>query len=177
MSDQVTEESIAIDSMSKPEKDIVTISSEEYEKLLSDSKKLPDMISREDFERRLAEAESNFTKARKQAERQAEANAFKDSKLLSSLEKACEQYEITPPFASCLNVKDAKLAFLNTMKKKYNINFKIDEDGDLDHQIDNISLLVQELTAYKQLVNARNRFTGQIINNTKAQRFKNKFAI
>ncbi len=38
MSDQVTEESIAIDSMSKPEKDIVTISSEEYEKLLSDSK-------------------------------------------------------------------------------------------------------------------------------------------
>ncbi len=60
MSDQVTEESIAIDSMSKPEKDIVTISSEEYEKLLSDSKKLPDMISREDFERRLAEAESNF---------------------------------------------------------------------------------------------------------------------
>ncbi len=117
MSDQVTEESIAIDSMSKPEKDIVTISSEEYEKLLSDSKKLPDMISREDFERRLAEAESNFTKARKQAERQAEANAFKDSKLLSSLEKACEQYEITPPFASCLNVKDAKLAFLNAMKK------------------------------------------------------------
>ncbi len=61
MSDQVTEESIAIDSMSKPEKDIVTISSEEYEKLLSDSKKLPDMISREDFERRLAEAESNFS--------------------------------------------------------------------------------------------------------------------
>lgn len=76
-----------------------------------------------------------------------------------------------------MNVKDAKLAFLNAMKKKYNINFKIDEDDDLDHQIDNISLLVQELTAYKQLVNARNRFTGQIINNTKAQRFKNKFAI
>ncbi|WP_236842439.1 hypothetical protein [Borrelia hermsii] len=78
-------------------KDLVTISVEEYDKLISDSKKLPDMVPREDFERRLAEAESNFTKARKQAEKQAEVDAFKDSKLLTHLEKACEQYEITPP--------------------------------------------------------------------------------
>lgn len=76
------------------------------------------MISREDFEKRLAEAESNFTKTRKQAERHAEANASKDSKLfLSNLEKACKQYEITPPFANSLGVKDAKLAFLDAMKK------------------------------------------------------------
>ncbi|WP_328700229.1 terminase [Borreliella bavariensis] len=141
---------------------------------MSDAKKLPNMISREDFEKRLAEAESNFTKARKQAERQAEANAFKDSKVLTNLEKACEQYEITPPFANALSVKDAKLAFLDAMKKKYNINFRIDEEGDLDAQIDNISLLVQELTAFKQMVNARNRFAGQIINNTLAQRYKNE---
>ncbi|WP_210368234.1 terminase, partial [Borreliella garinii] len=152
----------------------VTISSEEYEKLVSDAKKLPNMISREDFEKRLAEAESNFIKARKQAERQAEANAFKDSKVLTNLEKACEQYEITPPFANALSVKDAKLAFLDAMKKKYNINFRIDEEGDLDAQIDNISLLVQELTAFKQMVNARNRFAGQVINNTLAQRYKNE---
>ncbi len=45
------------------------------------------MISREDFERRLAEAESNFTKARKQAERQAEANAFKDSNFCRALKR------------------------------------------------------------------------------------------
>ncbi|WP_228492842.1 hypothetical protein [Borreliella bavariensis] len=60
------------------------------------------------------------------------------------------------------------------MKKKYNINFRIDEEGDLDAQIDNISLLVQELTAFKQMVNARNRFAGQVINNTLAQRYKNE---
>ncbi|PRQ96881.1 terminase, partial [Borreliella burgdorferi] len=40
-----------------------------------------------------------------------------------------------------------------------------------------ISLLVQELTAYKQMVNARNRFTGQIINNTKLQKYKDRFAL
>ncbi|PRR45345.1 terminase, partial [Borreliella burgdorferi] len=55
--------------------------------------------------------------------------------------------------------------------------FKIDEEGDLDSQIDNISLLVQELTAYKQMVNARNRFTGQIINETKLQKYKDRFAL
>ncbi|AEL19540.1 putative phage terminase domain protein (plasmid) [Borreliella bissettiae DN127] len=27
------------------------------------------------------------------------------------------------------------------------------------------------------MVNARNRFTGQIINNTKAQKYKSKFAL
>ncbi|WP_440201394.1 terminase, partial [Borreliella garinii] len=160
------------ESFTRNDKELVTISSEEYEKLVSDAKKLPNMISREDFEKRLAEAESNFIKARKQAERQAEANAFKDSKVLTNLEKACEQYEITPPFANALSVKDAKLAFLDAMKKKYNINFRIDEEGDLDAQIDNISLLVQELTAFKQMVNARNRFAGQVINNTLAQRYK-----
>lgn len=173
MQDPLSEDAVAIsESFTKNDKELVTISSEEYEKLMSDSKKLPDMISREDFEKRLAEAESNFIKARKQAERQAEANAFKDSKVLSNLEKACEQYEITPPFASSLSIKDAKLAFLEAMKKKYNVNFKIDEEGDLDCQIDNISLLVQELTAYKQMVNARNRFKGQIINNTKAKKLE-----
>ncbi|WP_434246510.1 terminase [Borreliella burgdorferi] len=177
MQEQLNEDTAAIsDSLSKNDKEFVTISSEEYEKLMSDVKRLPDMISREDFERRLAEAESNFTKARKQAERQAEANAFKDSKLLSSLEKSCEQYEIIPPFANSLSVKDAKLAFLDAMKRKYNVKFKIDEEGDLDSQIENISLLVQELTAYKQIVNARHRFTGQIINNTKAQKYKEKLA-
>ncbi|WP_215536658.1 terminase [Borreliella bavariensis] len=175
MQEQVSEDAVAIsESLPKNDKELVTISSEEYEKLVSDAKKLPNMISREDFEKRLAEAESNFTKARKQAERQAEANAFKDSKVLTNLEKACEQYEITPPFANALSVKDAKLAFLDAMKKKYNINFRIDEEGDLDAQIDNISLLVQELTAFKQMVNARNRFAGQIINNTLAQRYKNE---
>ncbi|WP_418885577.1 terminase [Borreliella tanukii] len=175
MQDQLSEDTATIsESLPKNDKELVTISSEEYEKLVSDAKKLPDMISREDFEKRLAEAESNFIKARKQAERQAEANAFKDSKVLTNLEKACEQYEITPPFANALSVKDAKLAFLDAMKKKYNIKFRIDEEGDLDAQIDNISLLVQELTAYKQMVNARNRFTGQIINNTLAQRYKNQ---
>ncbi|ASJ27726.1 terminase [Borrelia turicatae] len=155
-------------------KDLVTISVEEYEKLISDSKRLPDMISREDFERRLAEAESNFTKARKQAEKQAEVDAFKDSKLLAHLEKACEQYEITPPFANASSIKDAKLAFLDAMKKKYSIKFRVDESGDLDSQIENISLLVQELTAYKQMVNSRNRYVGKIINNTKAQRHKER---
>ncbi|AJY72960.1 MULTISPECIES: hypothetical protein [Borreliella] len=175
MQEQSSEDAVAIsESLPKNDKELVTISSEEYEKLVSDAKKLPNMISREDFEKRLAEAESNFTKARKQAERQAEANAFKDSKVLTNLEKACEQYEITPPFANALSVKDAKLAFLDAMKKKYNINFRIDEEGDLDAQIDNISLLVQELTAFKQMVNARNRFAGQIINNTLAQRYKNE---
>ncbi len=173
MQEQVSEDTATIsESLTKNDKELVTISSEEYEKLVSDAKKLPNMISREDFEKRLAEAESNFIKARKQAERQAEANAFKDSKVLTNLEKACEQYEITPPFANALSVKDAKLAFLDAMKKKYNINFRIDEEGDLDAQIDNISLLVQELTAYKQLVNARNRFKGQIINNTKAKKLE-----
>ncbi|AHH05809.1 terminase (plasmid) [Borrelia miyamotoi] len=155
-------------------KEFVTISCDEYEKLISDSKKLPDMISKEDFERRLAEVESNFTKARKQAEKQAEVDAFKDSKLLAHLEKACEQYEITPPFANASSIKDAKLAFLDAMKKKYSIKFRVDESGDLDSQIENISLLVQELTAYKQMVNARNRYVGQIINNTKAQRYKER---
>ncbi|MCD2401677.1 terminase [Borreliella bissettiae] len=178
MQEQVNEEAVTIsESLPKNDKELVTISSEEYERLVSDAKKLPDMISREDFEKRLAEAESNFIKARKQAERQAEANAFKDSKILSNLEKACEQYEITPPFANVLSVKDAKLAFLDAMKKKYNIKFKIDEEGDLDSQIDNISLLVQELTAYKQMVNARNRFTGQIINETKLQKYKDRFTL
>lgn len=175
MQESLSEDTATIsESLPKNDKEQVTISSEEYEKLVSDSKKLSGMISREDFERRLAEAESNFTKARKQAERQAEANAFKDSKVLTNLEKACEQYEITPPFANALSVKDAKLAFLEAMKKKYNVNFRIDEEGDLDSQIANISLLVQELTAYKQVVNARNRFTGQIINNTLAQQYKNQ---
>ncbi|ACL34917.1 hypothetical protein [Borreliella garinii] len=175
MQEQVSEDTATIsESLTKNDKELVTISSEEYEKLVSDAKKLPNMISREDFEKRLAEAESNFIKARKQAERQAEANAFKDSKVLTNLEKACEQYEITPPFANALSVKDAKLAFLDAMKKKYNINFRIDEEGDLDAQIDNISLLVQELTAFKQMVNARNRFAGQVINNTLAQRYKNE---
>ncbi|APQ15744.1 terminase (plasmid) [Borreliella garinii] len=175
MQEQVSEDTATIsESLAKNDKELVTISSEEYEKLVSDAKKLPNMISREDFEKRLAEAESNFIKARKQAERQAEANAFKDSKVLTNLEKACEQYEITPPFANALSVKDAKLAFLDAMKKKYNINFRIDEEGDLDAQIDNISLLVQELTAFKQMVNARNRFAGQVINNTLAQRYKNE---
>ncbi|WP_233709400.1 hypothetical protein [Borreliella bavariensis] len=93
---------------------------------------------------------------------------------MTNLKKACEQYEITPPFANALSVKDAKLAFLDAMKKKYNINFRIDEEGDLDAQIDNISLLVQELAAFKQMVNARNRFAGQVINNTLAQRYKNE---
>lgn len=175
MQEQSSEDAATIsESLPKNDKELVTISSEEYEKLVSDAKKLPNMISREDFEKRLAEAESNFTKARKQAERQAEVNAFKDSKVLTNLEKACEQYEITPPFANALSVKDAKLAFLDAMKKKYNINFRIDEEGDLDAQIDNISLLVQELTAFKQMVNARNRFAGQVINNTLAQRYKNE---
>ncbi|ACJ73220.1 putative phage terminase (plasmid) [Borreliella afzelii ACA-1] len=175
MQEQSSEDAATIsESLPKNDKELVTISSEEYEKLVSDAKKLPNMISREDFEKRLAEAESNFIKARKQAERQAEVNAFKDSKVLTNLEKACEQYEITPPFANALSVKDAKLAFLDAMKKKYNINFRIDEEGDLDAQIDNISLLVQELTAFKQMVNARNRFAGQVINNTLAQRYKNE---
>ncbi|WP_051374068.1 hypothetical protein [Borrelia persica] len=155
-------------------KELVTISVDEYEKLVADSKKLPDMISREDFERRLAEVESNFTKARKQVEKQAEVDAFKDSKLLANLEKACEQYEITPPFANVGSIKDAKLAFLDAMKRKYNIKFKVDESGDLDSQIENISLLVQELTAYKQMVNVRNKNIGQVINNTKAQRYKER---
>lgn len=178
MQEQINEETVAIsESLPKNDKELVTISSEKYERLVADAKKLPDMISREDFEKRLAEAESNFIKARKQAERQAEANAFKDSKILTNLEKACEQYEIAPPFANVLSVKDAKLAFLDAMKKKYNIKFKIDEEGDLDSQIDNISLLVQELTAYKQMVNARNRFTGQIINETKLQKYKDRFAL
>lgn len=175
MQEQSSEDAATIsESLPKNDKELVTISSEEYEKLVSDAKKLPNMISREDFEKRLAEAESNFIKARKQAERQAEVNAFKDSKVLTNLEKACEQYEITPPFANALSVKDARLAFLDAMKKKYNINFRIDEEGDLDAQIDNISLLVQELTAFKQMVNARNRFAGQVINNTLAQRYKNE---
>ncbi|WP_234926697.1 hypothetical protein [Borreliella valaisiana] len=103
--------------MPKNDKELATISSEEYEKLVSDAKKLPDMISREDFEKRLAEAEGNFTKARKQAERQAGANAFKDSKVLTNLEKACKQYTIAPPFANAMSVKDAKLAFLDALKK------------------------------------------------------------
>ncbi|ANA44002.1 hypothetical protein [Borrelia hermsii] len=158
-------------------KDLVTISVEEYDKLISDSKKLPDMVPREDFERRLAEAESNFTKARKQAEKQAEVDAFKDSKLLTHLEKACEQYEITPPFSNASSIKDAKLAFLDAMKKKYNIKFRVDESGDLDLQIENISLLVQELTSYKQMVNARNRYVGKIINSTISQRHKEKFML
>lgn len=175
MQEQTSEDTATIsESLPKNDKELVTISSEEYEKLVSDAKKLPNMISREDFEKRLAEAESNFIKARKQAERQAEVNAFKDSKILTNLEKACEQYEITPPFANALSIKDAKLAFLDAMKKKYNINFRIDEEGDLDAQIANISLLVQELTAFKQIVNARNRFAGQVINNTLAQRYKNE---
>ncbi|MCD2332864.1 hypothetical protein [Borreliella americana] len=118
MQDSLSEDTIAIsESFTKNYKELVTISSEEYEKLMSDSKKLPNMISREDFEKRLAEAESNFIKARKQTERQTEANAFKNSKILSNLEKACEQYEIAPPFASSLSIKDAKLAFLEAMKK------------------------------------------------------------
>ncbi|WP_420025365.1 terminase (plasmid) [Borreliella yangtzensis] len=171
MQKSLSEDVVAIsESLPQNDKEHVTISLEEYEKLMSDAKKLPDMISRENFERRLAEAESNFIKAK----RQAEANAFKDSKVLTDLEKACQQYEITPPFANALSVKDAKLAFLQAMKKKYNVNFKIDEEGDLDSQIENISLLVQELTAYKQVVNAINRFTGQIINNTLAQQHKNR---
>ncbi|MBW6408448.1 hypothetical protein KZ873_32445, partial [Pseudomonas aeruginosa] len=87
---------------------------------------------------------------------------------------ACEQYEITPPFANASSIKDAKLAFLDATKKKYSIKFRVDESGDLDSQIENISLLVQELTAYKQMVNARNRYVGQIINNTKAQRYKER---
>ncbi|WP_421136388.1 terminase (plasmid) [Borreliella yangtzensis] len=175
MQESLIEDAVAIsESLPKNDKEQVTISSEEYEKLVSDAKKLSGMISREDFERRLAEAESNFTKARKQAERQAEANAFKDSKVLTNLEKACEQYEIIPPFANALSVKDAKIAFLGAMKKKYNVNFKIDEEGDLDSQISNISLLVQELTAYKQVVNARNGATGQIINNTVAKRLMDR---
>ncbi|WP_233780246.1 terminase [Borreliella bavariensis] len=119
MQEQTSEDTATIsESLPKNDKELVTISSEEYEKLVSDAKKLPNMISREDFEKRLAaEAESNFIKARKQAERQAEVNAFKDSKVLTNLEKACEQYEITPPFANALSVKDAKLAFLDAMKK------------------------------------------------------------
>ncbi|WP_233709148.1 terminase [Borreliella bavariensis] len=118
MQEQISEDTATIsESLPKNDKELVTISSEEYEKLVSDAKKLPNMISREDFEKRLAEAESNFIKARKQAERQAEVNAFKDSKVLTNLEKACEQYEITPPFANALSVKDAKLAFLDAMKK------------------------------------------------------------
>ncbi|WP_421115314.1 hypothetical protein [Borreliella valaisiana] len=72
MQDQLSEDTATIsESLPKNDKELVTISSEEYEKLVSDAKKLPDMISREDFEKRLAEAESSFTKARKQAERQA----------------------------------------------------------------------------------------------------------
>lgn len=118
MQEQISEDTATIsESLPKNDKELVTISSEEYEKLVSDAKKLPNMISREDFEKRLAEAESNFIKARKQAERQAEVNAFKDSKVLTNPEKACEQYEITPPFANALSVKYAKLAFLDAMKK------------------------------------------------------------
>ncbi|SCW44883.1 hypothetical protein SAMN02983004_01147, partial [Borreliella japonica] len=61
MQESLSEDTATIsESLPKNDKEQVTISSEEYEKLVSDSKKLSGMISREDFERRLAEAESNF---------------------------------------------------------------------------------------------------------------------
>ncbi|WP_236842440.1 hypothetical protein [Borrelia hermsii] len=84
---------------------------------------------------------------------------------------------LPPPFSNASSIKDAKLAFLDAMKKKYNIKFRVDESGDLDLQIENISLLVQELTSYKQMVNARNRYVGKIINSTISQRHKEKFML
>ncbi|UPA14096.1 hypothetical protein [Borrelia turicatae] len=48
--DEVSSSNV-VSSNANNNKDLVTISVEEYEKLISDSKRLPDMISREDFER------------------------------------------------------------------------------------------------------------------------------
>ncbi|WP_235047964.1 hypothetical protein [Borrelia hispanica] len=39
-----------------------------------------------------------------------------------------------------------------------------------------MSFLVQQLTAYKQMNNARGRSVGEIVNNTMAQRYKDKIA-
>ncbi|MCD2399540.1 hypothetical protein LRB66_04895 [Borreliella burgdorferi] len=44
---------------------------------------------------------------------------------MSNFEKACEQYEIAPPFANILSVKDAKLAFLDAMKKSTTLSSKL----------------------------------------------------
>nr|QBL99586.1 hypothetical protein EZU71_07200 [Borrelia miyamotoi] len=66
------------------------------------------------------------------------------------------------------------MSLLEAIKKKNSIKITIDESVDLDSQIENISVILQELTAYKQMVNARNRYVGQIINNTKAQRYKER---
>ncbi|WP_025401177.1 hypothetical protein [Borrelia crocidurae] len=151
-------------------KESVTISFEEYEKLLSDSKRIPEII--QDFEKRLAEGERD----KKQAEKKAELNAFRDSKVLSQLQDASKQYDISPEFEKVSSIKDAKLAFLDAMKRKYDIKFQVDESGDLDAQIDNMSFLVQQLTAYKQMNNARGRSVGEIVNNTMAKRYKDKIA-
>ncbi|WP_235047965.1 hypothetical protein [Borrelia hispanica] len=96
----------------------VTISFEEYEKLISDSKRIPEII--QDFEKRLAEGERD----KKQAEKKAELNAFRDSKILSQLQDASKQYDISPEFEKVSSIKDAKLAFLDAMKRKYDIKFK-----------------------------------------------------
>ncbi|AFI31695.1 hypothetical protein [Borrelia crocidurae] len=151
-------------------KESVTISFEEYEKLLSDSKRIPEII--QDFEKRLAEGERD----KKQAEKKAELNAFRDSKILSQLQDASKQYDISLEFEKVSSIKDAKLAFLDAMKRKYDIKFQVDESGDLDAQIDNMSFLVQQLTAYKQMNNARGRSVGEIVDNTMVRRYKNKIA-
>ncbi|AFI31902.1 hypothetical protein [Borrelia crocidurae] len=148
-------------------KEGVTISFEEYEKLISDSKRIPEII--QDFEKRLAEGERD----KKQAEKKAELNAFRDSKILSQLQNAAKQYDIDPPFEKVNSIKDAKLAFLDAMKNKYDVKFQVDESGDLDAQIENMSLLVQQLTAYKQMVNARSKHVAQTIDNTIARRYMN----
>ncbi|ACH94188.1 uncharacterized conserved protein (plasmid) [Borrelia duttonii Ly] len=151
-------------------KEGVMVPFDEYEKLLSDSKRIPEII--QDFEKRLAEGERD----KKQAEKKAELNAFRDSKILSQLQNSAKQYDIDPPFEKVNSIKDAKLAFLDAMKNKYDVKFQVDESGDLDSQIENMSLLVQQLTAYKQMNNARGRSVGEIMNNTMAKRYKDKIA-
>ncbi|UGQ16717.1 terminase [Borrelia sp. RT5S] len=172
-----TEAAVVVQQSNKPsrdnaaQRDSVTISQDEYKRLKDAYRKLPDMMPREEIDRRVEIERNSLTKARLQAE----ADAFKDSQKLSELEKKCQEYYIPSTVKDATSVKEAKLAFLEAMKRKYSVSkFKVDEAGDLDSQIDNICLVVQENTAYKQMVNTQNREVGKIINNTKAQRYKER---
>ncbi|WP_232535971.1 terminase [Borrelia sp. A-FGy1] len=154
----------------------ITIPQEEYKRLKEAYRKLPDIMPREEIDRRVELERNSLTKARMQAE----ADAFRDSQKLSELEKKCQDYYIPSTIKEATSVKEAKLAFLEAMKRKYSVSkFRVDEAGDLDSQIENLCLLVQELTAYKQMVNTRQREVGvgKIINNTKAQKLKVRLGV
>ncbi|WKC58528.1 terminase [Borrelia sp. P9F1] len=150
----------------------ITIPQEDYKRLKDAYKKLPDIMPREEIDRRVELERNSLTKARLQAE----ADAFRDSQKLSELEKKCQDYYTPSTIKDAGSVRETKLAFLEAMKRKYSVpKFRVDESGDLDSQIENLCLLVQEFTAYRQTVNTRNREVGKIINNTKAQRHKERW--